>query len=398
MARRRAIMARPFAAGLARHAGHRGMAAIFSGRADEVTRAAPHLRDAINLRRVMNLMLLALVPCVAMALYNTGYQANAALAQLGMAAAPGWRGTVIGALGIGYDPASVWASVFHGLLYVLPIFGVTALLGGLWEWLFARLRKRSLVEGSLLTALLFTLILPPAAPLWQVAIGVSFGVVVGKEIFGGTGKNFLNPAITGLVFLSLAYPNEMAGDPLWTELGGYGGTTIFSTAAAAGTGAIAQAGITWSQAFFGLVQGTLGETSTLACLLGAALLIASGVASWRVMVGVLVGTVATALVFNLIGGEASPIFALPWYWHLTLGGFAFGAVFLATEPASAAMTDTGRWLYGLLIGFMIVLIRVANPIHPDGVMLAILLGNIFAPLIDYAVVWTNIRRRAWRNV
>jgi Na+-transporting NADH:ubiquinone oxidoreductase subunit B len=346
----------------------------------------------------MDRVLLALVPCVLAGLYNTGHQANLAAARLGSEAPPGWRGDVLAALGIGRDPASVWDSLWLGLLYVAPILAVAAIAGGLWERAFARLRGREATEGLLVTALVFTLILPPAAPLWQVAIGISFGVVVGKEIFGGTGKNFLNPALTGLAFLYLAYPDEMAGDAIWTGLGGYGGTTVFGVAAAAGMDAVAQADITWARAFLGQTQGMIGETSTLACLLGAAILIATGVASWRIMAGILIGTVATVILVNALGHGGGPIFAMPWYWHLTLGGFAFGAVFLATDPASAAATDTGRWVYGLLVGFMIVLIRVANPVHPDGAMLAILLGNIFAPLIDYGVIWANMRRRARRNV
>jgi Na+-transporting NADH:ubiquinone oxidoreductase subunit B len=233
--------------------------------------------------------------------------------------------------------------------------------------------------------------------LWQVALGMSFGVVVGKEIFGGTGRNFLNPAVTGLAFLYLAYPNAMAGDPLWNGIGGYGGASIFGQVAALGMDAVGQAGITWWQAFLGRLPGRFGETSTLACLLGAAVLIATGAASWRIMAGALLGLIGTAVLFNLAGGGGSPIFAMPWTWHLVLGGFAFGAVFLATDPVSAAATDTGRWLYGLLFGFMVVLIRVANPVHPDGVVFAVLFANVFAPLIDYGVVWANIRRRARRD-
>lgn len=363
-----------------------------------VTRCAPHARDTLSLKGIMDRLLLALVPCVLAGLYNTGHQANLAAARLGPAAPPDWRGDVLAALGIGRDPASVSDSFWLGLLYVAPILAVAAIVAGLWEQAFGRLRGRDPAPGLFVTALVFTLILPPAAPLWQIAMGISFGVVVGKEIFGGTGKNFLNPALAGLVFLYLAYPDEMAGDPIWTGLGGYGGTTIFGTAAAVGMNAVAQADITWARAFLGQTQGMIGQTSTLACLLGAAILIATGVASWRIMAGVVIGTVATVLLFNALGRGAGPIFGVPWYWHLTLGGFAFGAVFLATDPASAAATDAGRWAYGLLIGFVIVLIRVANPVHPDGVMLAILLGNIFAPLIDYGVIWANMRRRARRNV
>lgn len=363
-----------------------------------VTRRAPHIRDGINVRRVMNGVMLALLPCVVMALYNTGLQANSAMQQLGIAAAPGWRGRVLSVLHIGYDPASLWAAAWHGLLYFLPIYVVTVFVGSLWQMLFATLRQRSITAGFRVTALLFALSLPPTAPLWQVALGISFGVVLAKEIFGGTGKNFLNPALTGLAFLYFAYPNEMTGEAVWTAVDGFSGATSLRLAAAGGLETLTQAGVTWSQSFLGQMQGALGETSTLACLLGAVFLLYTRLASWRMMTGGLVGMVATASLFNLFGSDINPIFAMPWYWHLTLGSFAFGMVFLATDPVSAAMTDTGRWLYGLLIGFMIVLIRAVSPAHPEGVMFAILLGNIFAPLIDYAVMWTNIRRRVRRHV
>ncbi|MHA1166061.1 MAG: RnfABCDGE type electron transport complex subunit D, partial [Alphaproteobacteria bacterium] len=316
---------------------------------------APHVRDTLNLRGVMIRMLVALGPCLIVAFYNSGYQANLALARLGMTDLPGWRGALLDALRIGYEPSSVWACIAHGALYVLPILLVTLITAGLWEALFAVARKRRLTEGFVVTAVLFTLILPPAAPLWQVALGLSFGIVIGKEIFGGTGKNFLNPALTSLVFLYFAYPNAMAGDPLWSGVAGYSGTTIFSIVAAGGVEMIGQTGIGWWQSFLGGIQGALGVTSTLACLLGAVVLLCTRVASWRVMAGILIGLVATASVCNWAGAGGAPILALPWYWHLTLGSFAFGMVFLATDPVTGAATDTGRWVYGLLIGFMIVL-------------------------------------------
>jgi Na+-transporting NADH:ubiquinone oxidoreductase subunit B len=362
-----------------------------------VTRAAPHVRDAMSLRRALGIVVLALLPCLAMALYNSGHQANLALAGLGLAAAPGWRGAVLDALGVGTDPASLWQSLCHGALYVLPILAVSLAVGAFWERLFATLRRRPLGEGLVVTALVFTLVLPPAAPLWQVALGMSFGIVIGKEIFGGTGKNILNPALVGLAFLYFGYPTEMTGDPLWSGVAGYRGSAALGTVAAGGMEALAQSGVTWWRSFLGPTQGMLGTTSTLACLLGAAVLVATRVASWRIMAGVLLGMIGAALAFNALGDGAGPIFALPWYWHLTLGGFAFGMVFLATDPVSAAMTDAGRWVYGLLIGGVIVLVRVANPVHPDGVMLAVLFANISAPLIDYFVVWANIRRRARRD-
>jgi Na+-transporting NADH:ubiquinone oxidoreductase subunit B len=246
--------------------------------------------------------------------------------------------------------------------------------------------------------MLFALILPPTTPLWQVAIGISFGVVMGKEVFGGTGKNFLNPALVGRAFLFFAYPAQMSGDAVWVAVDGFSGATALGLAAAGGVQAITDSGLSWMNTFFGNMAGSMGEVSTLACLLGLTFLLYTKIASWRVVGGVFLGMVATSLLFNGIGSDTNPMFALPWYWHLTLGGFAFGMVFMATDPVSAAMTNRGRWVYGALIGVMVVLIRVVNPAFPEGMMLSILFANMFAPLIDYFVVQANIKRRLARNV
>lgn len=363
----------------------------------DVTGNAPHIRDGINVKRVMACVVIAALPCVLMALWNTGYQANTVLAVVGLESAPGWRGAVIDGLGTGYDPDSIWANVSHGLLYFLPIYLITLVTGGLWEAIFAAVRNHEINEDFLVTSLLFALTLPPSIPLWQVALGISFGVVIAKEVFGGTGKNFLNPALAGRAFIFFAFPAQLSGDSVWTVVDGYTGATPLALAAVGGLEAVMNAGITWSQSFFGQLQGSLGETSTLACLLGAAFLLYSQVASWRIMAGVLAGMIITALLFNLIGSQTNPMFALPWHWHLVLGGFAFGMVFMATDPVTAAMTDAGRWIYGLLIGFLTIAIRVANPAYPEGIMLAILFANIFAPLIDYFVGRANIKRRMRRN-
>jgi Na+-transporting NADH:ubiquinone oxidoreductase subunit B len=245
--------------------------------------------------------------------------------------------------------------------------------------------------------MLYSLILPPSTPLWQVALGIIFGVVLGKEVFGGTGKNFLNPALTGRAFLYFAYPAQMSGDAVWTAIDGFSGATPLALGAAGGLEAITSAGFTWTQTFLGSMQGSLGETSTLACLLGAMFLMYTRIASYRIIFGVFLGMVGTSLLFNIIGSDTNPMFALPWYWHLTLGGFAFGMIFMATDPVSAAMTNKGRWIYGALIGAMTVLIRVVNPAFPEGIMLAILFANIFAPLIDYFVVRANVQRRLKRS-
>jgi Na+-transporting NADH:ubiquinone oxidoreductase subunit B len=362
----------------------------------EVTSGATHVRDAVDLKRVMTYVVIATLPCVLMAGLNTGYQANAAMASMGIESAPGWRGAILDVFG--YNPNNPLSDFVHGMLYFLPIYLVTVVAGGLWEVLFATVRKHEVNEGFFVTSMLFALTLPPNTPLWQVAIGISFGVVIGKEVFGGTGKNFLNPALTGRAFLYFAYPAAMSGDAVWTAVDGFSGATSLGLAALGGVDAIREAGISWWQTFFGIEQGSLGETSTLACLLGAAFLIYTRIASWRIMLGVFLGMVATTVLLNVVGSASNPMFSMPWYWHLTLGGFAFGLVYMATDPVSAAMTNPGRWIFGALIGAMTVLIRVVNPAFPEGIMLAILFANIFAPLIDYLVVQANIKRRAKRYV
>jgi Na+-transporting NADH:ubiquinone oxidoreductase subunit B len=363
----------------------------------EVTRSAPHVRDGIDLKRVMIFVWVAAVPAILAGLWNTGFQANAAMAVLDVQAATGWRGVALGWLAVGYDPGSLWDNFWHGCAYFIPVYVVTFAVGIFWEILFAAVRNHEVNEGFFVTSLLYALILPPTIPLWQVALGITFGVVIAKEVFGGTGKNFLNPALAGRAFLFFAYPAQMSGDTVWTAVDGFSGATALSLGASGGVPAIIGAGITWMDAFLGNIQGSIGATSTLACLLGAAFLVYTQVASWRIIAGVFLGLVATSLLFNAIGSSANPMYAMPWYWHLVLGGFAFGMVFMATDPVTACMTDAGRWIFGLLIGFMTVLIRVANPGFPEGIMLAILFANLFAPLIDYGVVRVNVRRRGKRN-
>ncbi len=361
----------------------------------DVTSGSTHVRDAVDLKRVMTYVWIAALPCLLMALINTGYQANVAMQSLGLESAPGWRGAILNLFG--YSPYNPLSIVLHGALYFFPIYIVTIVAGGLWEVLFAVVRKHEINEGFFVSSILFALTMPPNTPLWQVALGISFGVVMGKEIFGGTGKNFLNPALTGRAFLYFAYPASMSGDMVWTAVDGFSGATALGVGALGGVDAIREAGISWWQTFFGFERGSLGETSTLACLIGAAFLIYTRIASWRIIAGVLLGMIVTSTLLNLIGSDTNAMFSLPWYWHLTLGGFAFGMTYMATDPVSAAHTNAGRWVYGALIGFMTVLIRVVNPAFPEGIMLAILFSNIFSPLIDYAVVKVNIMRRAARH-
>ncbi len=362
----------------------------------DVTGGNTHVRDAVDLKRVMTYVWIAALPCMLMAFFNTGYQANHAMEVMGLTSAPGWRGTIAGIFG--FNPNNPIADLVHGALFFLPVYIVTLAAGGFWEVLFATVRKHDVNEGFFVSSILFALTLPPNIPLWQVALGISFGVVIGKEVFGGTGKNFMNPALTGRAFLYFAYPSFMSGDSVWTAVDGFSGATSLGLAALGGVDAIQQAGISWWGTFFGIEQGSMGETSVVACLLGAAFLLYTRIASWRIMAGVFLGMVATSTLFNLIGSSTNPMFSMPFYWHLTLGGFAFGMVYMATDPVSAAQTSAGRWVFGFLIGLMTVLIRVVNPAFPEGIMLAILFSNIFAPLIDYVVVQANIKRRVKRNV
>ncbi|HEY9034968.1 MAG TPA: NADH:ubiquinone reductase (Na(+)-transporting) subunit B [Pseudomonadales bacterium] len=365
-----------------------------------VTHSASHVRDGIDLKRVMITVWVATFPAMFYGMYNLGFQANTAMANMGIDSLDSWRGVLIG-LVAGFDANSIWDCFWHGAAYFLPIYIVTFAAGIFWEILFAIVRGHEVNEGFFVTSVLFALIVPPDIPLWQVALGISFGVVIGKEVFGGTGKNFLNPALTGRAFLFFAYPAQISGDAVWTAVDGFSGATPLGLAALGGTEAIVDAWgntISWMDAFTGNIQGSIGEVSTLAILLGAVLLLWTKIASWRIMAGVMIGMIATSLMFNAIGSDSNPMYSLPFWWHFVLGGFAFGMVFMATDPVSASMTDTGKWYFGALIGFMAVLIRVMNPAFPEGMMLAILFANLFAPLIDHFVVQANVKRRLARNV
>jgi Na+-transporting NADH:ubiquinone oxidoreductase subunit B len=368
------------------------------------TPGASHIRDAMDLKRIMMVVVYALIPAVLMGLYNVGYQANLELAKLGETAlqSQGWRVDLLMGLGIDLNPANIFACFLHGLLYFLPIYIVTLAVGGTWEVLFACIRKHEIHEGFLVTSLLFPLVLPPTIPLWQVAIGISFGVVIGKEVFGGVGMNIFNPALTARVFLFFAYPMQISGNAVWVAVDGVSKATPLARAAEAGLAGLAETGTnlaaSWWHAFIGIIPGSIGETSTLACLIGAVILIAAGIGSWRIMGSILVGMVGLSLLFNLIGSTTNPMFGVTPWWHLVLGGFAFGTVFMATDPVSAAITQKGKYVYGLLIGCLVISIRVLNPAYPEGMMLAILFGNMCAPLIDRIFIKKNIKRRKLRCV
>ncbi len=356
-----------------------------------VTQSGPHVRDPLDLKRVMITVVFALLPCTLFGIYNAGYQALVAE---------------------GADPTLI-ASFITGLPLVLPIIFVSYAVGGTWEAIFATIRRHEINEGFLVTGILFPLTLPPTMPLWMVALGISFGVVIGKEIFGGTGMNILNPALTARAFVFFAYPAYISGDTCWIStpsdtaalVDGYSGATalLISHGAANGTEAVnalqsfSYGDFSWTNMFLGFIPGSIGETSTLCCLIGAAVLIATGIGSWRVMAAVVLGMAATATFLNLIAGPGSSAFlTLPAHYHFVMGGFAFGMVFMATDPVSCATTDIGKWVYGICVGVLATLIRTINPAYPEGMMLAILFMNIFAPLIDHYVIKANIKRRELR--
>ncbi len=362
----------------------------------KVTHGASHVRDALDLKRMMITVVVALLPTVYMALYNTGLQAHRAIAH-GALPLETWQTRAMQALGLPFDPGNWLACIVHGALYFVPVLIVTFAVGGGAETVFGIVRKHDINEGFLVTGLLFPLVLPPTIPLWQVALGILFGVVIGKEIFGGTGMNILNPALTARAFLFFAYPAQISGDKVWiaaqTSADGYSGATLLAQAAISGTQGFSYS---WRDAFLGLIPGSMGETSTLACLIGAVILLATGVGSWRILGSLVVGTCATAWLFNSVGSATNPLFSIPFHWHMVLGGWAFGAVFMATEPVTGAHSRTGQYIYGFLIGAMAVMIRTLNPAYPEGMMLSILFMNVFAATIDYFVVQANIRRRKAR--
>lgn len=367
-----------------------------------VTKGLTHVRDALDLKRMMITVVVALVPCLLMAMYNTGYQANLAISN-GAGFIDDWHTAIYTALGFGFDPSSFFGNLIYGAIWFLPVLAVTAIVGGNIEVVTAILRKHEVNEGFLVTMFLFPLVLPPTIPLWQVALGITFAVILAKEVFGGTGMNVLNIALTARAFLFFAYPADISGDSPWiaaTMVDGTSGATLLGSAAAGAvewsSDAMALGGDEWMNAFLGFIPGSMGETSTLACLLGAFVLVATQIGSWRTMVGVFLGAVVMAVTLNAIGSTTNPMFAMPFHWHLVLGGFAFGLVFMATDPVTSAFTDRGKLYYGIGIGVLVILVRVVNPAYPEGMMLAILFMNMFAPFIDHLIVQKNVKRRAAR--
>lgn len=361
-----------------------------------VTRSSAHVRDGIDLKRIMITVWVCTFPCMIWGMYNLGHQANMVLADMGATSIEGWRGVLI-SLFAGHNPASIWDNLIYGAVFFLPLYATVFIVGGFWEVFFAVKRGHEINEGFFVTSVLFSLICPPDLPLWLAALGISFGIVIGKEVFGGTGKNFLNPALTGRAFLFFAYPTFMSGAEVWTAVDGYTGATALSVAASDGMDVLRNQ-MTWFDGFFGNMQGTIGGVSFFAIAIGGIGLMIMGIASARIVIGVFAGAAVTVLVYSAFGDASSnPMFAMPFWWHFVLGGFAFGAFFMATDPVSASMTNTGKWIYGALIGFMTITIRVVNPAFPEGIMLAILFANLFSPLIDHFIVQSNVKRRLARG-
>jgi Na+-transporting NADH:ubiquinone oxidoreductase subunit B len=358
------------------------------------TAHASHVRDGLDLKRMMVTVVAGLIPAVLMAMYNTGLQAHR-LIEAGGAPLDNWQTTVFSMTGLAMSSSSVVACFVHGAIYFLPVLVTTYVTGGVIEVGSAVIRGHEVNEGFFVTGLLIPLTLPATIPLWQVVLGTGFGVVIGKEIFGGTGMNFLNPALVARAFLFFAYPAEISGD-VWIAAvppDAVSSSTWLASLAESGTHL---GGATWWDAFWGFVPGSMGETSVAAALAGATLLVVTGIGSWRTMVSVVIGAFLTAVLLNAIGSETNPMMNVPFHWHIVLGGLAFGLVFMATDPVTSAFTDVGRWIYGFLIGVLAILIRCVNPAYPEGMMLAILFMNMFAPLIDHFVVEANKRRRKAR--
>jgi Na+-transporting NADH:ubiquinone oxidoreductase subunit B len=351
----------------------------------EVTRTAPQTRDSLSVQRYMMMVIIAVLPCLFFGMYNVGMQAFLSVGR----------------------PLETWPMFWFGVRTVMPLVLISYLFGFGWEILFAAIRRHTISEGVFVTAILFPLTLPPTTPWWQAALGISFGVVIGKEVFGGTGRNFLNPALTGRAFLYFAYPVQMSGDAVWTAPVPNAAETVDAVTAAtplvvAGAvekvGAVEQtlfkAGYDFKSLFLGFYPDSIGASSTLLCLIGALALVFLGVASYRIILGDILGVVAMGYVLNFFAGQGTMAYLSmnPWY-HLLTGGTAFGIAFMSTDPVSAPHTHAARWIYGFCIGALTVIIRVFNPAFPEGIMLAILFMNVFAPLIDHLVVRIEIRKR-----
>jgi Na+-transporting NADH:ubiquinone oxidoreductase subunit B len=357
-----------------------------------------HVRDAIDIQKLMVTVWLATFPAMFFGMYNLGNQSLDYLNQIEVSNTGDWHHYFVAL--VGYDHTSFVNKIWFGAVYFLPIYAVVFIVAIAWETLFASIRNHEINEGAFVTTILFSLTCPPDIPLWQAAMGITFGIVIGKEIFGGTGKNFLNPALTGRAFIYFAYPTQLSGDKVWVAgisdnlviPSGYSGATPLGVAAEQGIPGLTSS-YSWLDAFVGNIPGSVGETSVIAIGIGLLILMITKVASYRIVIGTLIGMILMSSLLNIIGSDTNPMFLVPWYWHLVIGSFAFGLVFMATEPVSGSGTNTGRWIYGIVIGVTVILIRVINPAFPEGMMLAILFANLLAPVIDHMVVMSNIKKR-----
>lgn len=356
---------------------------------DKVTSKGSHIRDALDMKRTMTVVIIAVIPALLFGMWNVGFQHFISMGET-----------------VGF-----WDQFWYGFLKVLPLIIVSYVVGLGTEFVFAQIRGHEVNEGYLVTGMLIPLIVPPDIPLWMLAIAVIFAVIIGKEVFGGTGMNILNPALTARAFLFFAYPQDMSGDKVWIseKVDTFSGATPLGDALGGNFSMFNDSPYLFSDymfseyikipryaydLFMGFIPGSVGETSFLAILIGAVILLFTGIASWRIMFSVFAGGYIMGVIFNLVGANA--YMDIPAYYHLIMGGFAFGAVFMATDPVTASQTNKGKYIYGFLIGILAVLIRVVNPAYPEGMMLAILLMNVFAPLIDYYVIEANIKRRLKR--
>ncbi|MEX0962931.1 MAG: RnfABCDGE type electron transport complex subunit D [Pseudohongiellaceae bacterium] len=358
--------------------------------------SAPYIRDAGNVQSVFNNFVIASIPCWLLGLWNVGYQSNSAMAQLELTELPGWRDFILGGLSIGYDPSNIIACFIHGFLYFLPIFLVVLLTAALWSSIFSLIRRRPVDEGLLAFAWLFTLFLPAGASLVPVILGVTFGMIMGKQVYGGSGHYLVNPAVLGLTFLWLAYPELVFGPGNWVPVPGFQPTSALQLATMGGSESLIASGLSWWDLFLGAKPGALGTTSVLGCLLGASYMIVTGTVSWRIICAALLGSLATVAIFNSLADDVIPLFGLSWSWHLLLGGLAFGTIFFATDPVAGATTNSGRWLFGAFVGALVIIIRMLNPAHEGAILSAVLLASLFSPILDFVVVELNIRRRRQR--
>jgi Na+-transporting NADH:ubiquinone oxidoreductase subunit B len=361
-----------------------------------VTRAPPHIRDANNVQRLWNYFVIASIPSWLIGLWSLGHQVNLAIASLGLDPAPGWRAELLVGTGIGLNAFDVMACMAHGALYFLPIFAVALLAGGFWESLFAAVRRKRVDEGLLYIAWFVALMMPADAPLYQVAHGMSFGIVFGKLIYGGSGRYLVNPAMLAIAFLVFSYSELMFSKGAWVPVAGWDQPTVLELVTEeGGLRVIAAVDYSYWQLFLGDRPGAVGVVSVLGAAIGALFLVWTGMASWRVIAGSLLGLIGVSLLCNAIAPDHL-ILSIPWYWHLVLGGFAFGTVFIATDPVTGAMTDPGRWGFGLLVGGLTVVIRLGTVSYYEAMIFAILVASLFSPLIDHVVVRMNIRRRRLR--